>query len=234
MGAELSLIQSDYDVIDYEAGVDNELRGMECVSCFRLLKYNFFDHNAAYKSGYDPQCGWCKTQPKLSIKEHTARLQELNYSSEGTRRQRHADTEFFLEDRPGRAMECSLFLTKLLHVYPQLYVKQGGVTIGGVITDLALYATSGAAKTEWSGQSFKYLGYVTLGVMPEYSRYEFDQRDVMQRCTQMGWRSVLLRFVENNILTEEQCLQEFGPPSGGVNSLWYKKLHNHRNAKKIA
>jgi hypothetical protein len=235
LGAKLSdLITSDYDVINYEAGVDDEVRGKECASCFRLLTFRFFDKNSIYKDGYDPQCGWCKKQSKLSIKEHTARLSEMNYNSEGTRRQRHPDTEFFLEDRPGRAMECSLFLTKLLHAYPALYVKQGGVTVNGVLTDLALYATSGVTKPEWSGQSFRYLGYVTLGVMPEYSVYEFDRRDIMQRCTQIGWRSVLLRFVENNILTEEQCDREFGPPSGGVNSLWYKKLHNHRNAKKIA
>jgi hypothetical protein len=122
-----------------------------------------------------------------------------------------------------------MFLQKLLHVYPSLYV-----TAGGVKGDLALYATSGINKPEWAGSSFKYMGYVTLGIMPENSEYEFNDRDILQRCTQMGWRSVLLRFVENNILTEEQCNKEFGPPSGGVNSLWYKKLHNHRNAKKIA
>jgi len=130
-------------------------------------------------------------------------------------------------------MECSLFLTKLKHVYPGLHVTQGGVTINGAVVDLALYATSPTAKPDWAGRDFRYMGYVTLGVMPEYSEYEFNERDVLQRCTQMGWRSVLLRFVENNILTEDQCLKEFGPPSGGVNSLWYKKLHNHRNAKKL-
>ena len=225
----MSLIQSDYDVIDYEAGADNELRGMECVGCYRLLTYRFFDKNSSYKSGYDPLCSWCKSQPKLSMKEHTSRLREMNYNSAGTARQRHPDQEFFYEDRPGRSMDCSLFLQKLLHIYPALFVTQGGI-----VTDLALYATSPVAKPGWADRDFKYIGYVTLGVLPEYSRYEFDQRDIIQRCTQIGWRSVLLRFVENNILTEDQCLKEFGPPSGGVNSLWYKKLHNHRNAKKIA
>ena len=229
MGAEL--IVDEFDVIDYEAGVSDDILGAECASCARLLTFagGFFPKNSAYKSGYGPQCFHCLKQPRLSIKEHTARLQEMNYNSEGTRRQRHADTEFLIDDRPGRPMECSLFLQKLLHVYPGLFVTQGGI-----VTDLALYATSGVSKPEWAGQSFRYLGYVTLGILPEYSRYEFDQRDVLLRATQIGWRSVLLRFVENNILTEEQCLKEFGPPSGGVNSLWYKKLHNHRNAKKLA
>ena len=131
-------------------------------------------------------------------------------------------------------MECSVFLTKLKHAYPNLHVTQGGVTINGAIVDLALYATSGVNKPEWGQNSYKYLGYVTLGIMPEYSEYEFNERDILQRCTQIGWRSVLLRFVENNILSEEQCKAEFGVPSGGVNSLWYKKLNNHRNEKKIA
>ena len=227
------MIESDFDVIDYEAGSDPDLKGQECVGCHRLLVYSFYDRNSSYKSGYDPMCPLCKSAPKMSIKEHTQRLQELNYSSEATRRQRHPDTEFLIEDRPGRALECSLFLQKLLHIYPSLYVTQGGVTVNGAIVDLALYATSGVARPEFGGNSFKYMGYVTLGVMPEYSVYEFNERAVLLRATQIGWRSVLLRFVEGNILTEEQCLKEFGPPSGGVNSIWYKKLNQHRNAKKI-
>src|ERR1700761_5661260 len=161
--------------------MDNEIRGKECCSCFRLLKFSFFNRNSSYKDGYTPQCSWCLSQPKLSISEHTARLKELNYNSEGTRRQRHPDTEFFLDRRPGRSMDCSLFLSKLLHVYPQLYVKQGTIAVNGSIVDLALYATSGVNKPEWEGNSFKYLGYCTLGVMPEYSEYEFDSRDIMQR-----------------------------------------------------
>ena len=226
----MSMITCDHDVINYEAGVDDDIRGQECQSCFRLLTWNFFDKDSSYKNGHKPQCSWCLAQPKLSIKEHTDRLQEMNYNSEGTRRQRHVDQEDLKSSRPGRSMDCSLFLQKLLHLYPRLYVTQGGI-----IGDLALYATSGINKPEWSNQSFKYVGFVTIGTMPEYSVYEFDtHRDILLRVKTVGWRSVLLRFVENNILTEEQCSKEFGPPSGGVNSLWYKKLHNHRNAKNVA
>ena len=224
------MIESDFDVIDYEAGADPNLRGQECVGCHRLLVYSFYDKNSSYKSGYDPMCPLCKKAPKLSIKEHTDRLFEMNFNSAGTARQRHPDQEILREDRPGRPLECSLFLTKLLHLVPNLYVTQGGY-----YEDLALYVTSGVPKAEWGGRNFRYLGYVTLGVMPEFSRYEFDRkRDILLRATQIGWRSVLIRFVENNILTEEQCYAEFGYPSGGENSIWYKKLHNHRNAKKIA
>ena len=225
------MIVDEFDVIDYEAGADNELRGKECQSCARLLTYKFFPKNSSYKDGYFPQCYKCLEAPRLSLSEHASRLREMNYVSHGTKRQRHPDQDFLRDKRPGRPMDCSIFLQKLHHVYPGLYITQGAVTINGAIVDIALYATSGVNRPEWSGNSFKYMGYATLGTMPEYSEYEFNERDVLIRATQIGWRSILIRFVENNILTEEQCNQEFGPPSGGANSLWYKKLQQHRSSK---
>lgn len=223
------MIVDEFDIVDWEAGVDPELRGKECLSCARLLLYKFYPKNSTYKDGYNPQCFKCLESPRLSIEEHAHRLYEMNYNSEGTRRQRHPDQDELKETRPGRSMDCSLFLQKLLHAYPLLHVRAGGIK-----GDLALYATSGVNKPEWNGQSFKYVGFATLGIMPEYSTYEFDEhRDILLRVHEVGWRSILIRFIENNILTEEQCLKEFGPPSGGVNSLWYKKLNQHRNAKKL-
>jgi hypothetical protein len=122
-------------------------------------------------------------------------------------------------------MDCSLFLQKLHHLYTALYITQGGI-----LGDIALYATSGTAKPEWGGNTFAYAGYATLGVMPEFSKYEFDRaRDIMLRASHIGWRSILLRFIEKKILTEAQVLAEFGPPSGGENSIWYKKLRQYRN-----
>lgn len=224
----MSLITCDHDVIDWEAGVDNEVRGQECRSCFRLLTWNFFDRNSSYKTGREPQCSWCKAQPRLSLVEHTSRLREMNYNSEGTRRQRHVDQTEMREFFKGRSMDCSLFLQKLLHIYPSLFVKPGRI-----IGDLALYAT-GLARPEWEGNTYKYLGFVTLGQMPEFSEYEFDEtRDVMIRETSKGWRTMLLRFVKTRILTEKQILAEFGPPSGGESSLWYKKLNKYRHEKVV-
>src|ERR1039458_5855072 len=105
------MIIDEFDIIDWDAGADNELRGKECLSCARLLVYRFYPKNSTYKDGYGPQCYSCLKQPRLSLKEHTARLFEMNYNSEGTRRQRHPDQDMLRDDRPGRPMECSLFLT---------------------------------------------------------------------------------------------------------------------------
>jgi hypothetical protein len=230
----MSLIESDFDVIDYEAGADDEIRGMECCSCFRLLTFNFFDRDARYKSGYSPQCSWCKKQPVLSISEHTARLRERNYNSEGTKRQRHPDQEDFHKERKGEMMDYSLFLQKLHHVYPRLYITPGAVTIDGVPVDISLFATSGVANPDWRGATAKYMGYITIGPMPEYNEYEFDSRDILQRAIRIGWRDVLLRFIKNKVLTEEQVYQEFGRPSGlADSSYWYKKLNQYRNAKNL-
>jgi hypothetical protein len=222
-----SLIQSDYDIVDYEAGMSDEVLGKECASCFRLLRWKFFDRDSSRKDGRDLQCSLCKKAPRLSIAEHTARLKEANLNSYGTRRQRHQDQAEMRKGGGGRSMDCSLFLQKLLHVYPALYVTEGGI-----VGDLALYATSGTIVPEWNGNSFKYMGYVSLGVMPEFSSYEFDEsRDIMVRVKKIGWRDVLVRFVQNHILSEAQCDQEFGVASGGGNSIWFKKLHRYRNAK---
>ena len=227
-------IESDYDVLDYEAGVDDEVLGAECGSCFRLLRWKFFPRNSAYKSGYGPQCQWCLSQPFLSVAEHTARLREMNYNSEGTKRQRHPDQEDFHKDRKGELMDFSLFLQKLHKIYPALYITPGAVTVGGVPVDISLFATSGTPKQEWKGQSCRYMGYITMGPMPEFNEYEFDSRDIMQRATRIGWRDVLLRFIKNKILTEQQVVAEFGHPSGIADSTyWYKKLHQYRNSKNL-
>lgn len=225
-------IESDFDVLDYEAGVSDEILGAECQSCFRLLRWRFFDRNSAYKSGYDPQCSWCKKQPALSISEHTSRLREMNYNSEGTKRMRHPDQEDFHKERSGEIVDFSLFLQKLHHVYPRLYITPGAVTVNGVQVDISLFATSDLPREDWRGSSVKYMGYITMGPMPEFTEYEFDNRDIMQRAARIGWRDVLLRFIKNRILTEEQVIREFGNPSGLADSgYWYKKLNQYRNQK---
>src|ERR1035441_5234667 len=102
------MILDEFDIVDWEAGVSNDILGAECQSCARLLTFTggFFPKNAAYKSGYGPQCFHCLKQPRLSIAEHASRLYEMNYNSEGTRRQRHPDQSELRESRPGRALDC--------------------------------------------------------------------------------------------------------------------------------
>ena len=214
--------------IDYEAGADPELKGRECQGCRRLFTFEsrMFERDSSDFLGYKKVCVECAASPKMTMKDHLARLKEENFYSEGTQKQRHQDQDEMHKDRNGKPMDCSLFLGKLKTLCPSLYVTQGGVK-----GDLALYVTSPTVLSEWGGKNFKYLGYITVGILPEYSKYEFDEKDIVLRPTQIGWRNILVRFILEDILSEKQCDKKFGIPSGGRNSIWYRKIWRKRNNK---
>jgi hypothetical protein len=160
------------------------------------------------------------------MEEHVSRLKESTYNSEGVKRQRHQDqNEMRLYSaRLGRAMLASDFLLKLQKMVPNIHIKEGGIA-----GDLALYLTEELPQGKWKGKNYKYMGWITFGLMPEYSLYEFNEKlDVMIRATDKGWRDVLLAFIKDKVITEEQCDKIFGKPLGrGANS-WFKKLKDYR------
>jgi hypothetical protein len=211
--------------IDWAAGASDTVEGQECISCRRLFTFDsgMYNRDTSKKYGYELQCLQCKSTPRMSTQEWVDCLTEKNFNSEGTKRQRHRYQDEMRLDRTGRGLECSLFLQKLYHICPRIYVTQGGIK-----GDLALFMT-GPERVEWNNRGFKYMGYVTLGTMPEFSSYEFDDsRDVMIRTKEIGWRQVLLRFIEDGFLSEKQVNQEFGYPSGGQHSTWYRELQRIR------
>lgn len=212
---------------DHDLLYTPELLGIECHSCFRILKFHFFEKDSSYKTGYKPQCVECRNAPKLSMAEHASRLKQLNYSSEAVKRQRHEDQEEYRkrDPRSGRQMHCSDVLLKLHKLVPSMYVRQGGIR-----GDLALYQVAEQPQAKWEGKNFKYMGYISYGLIPEFSTYEFDeQRDVLVRVDEQGWRDVLLRFIQAGLLTVEQADKEFGKAIGQASAVWYKRLWNLRN-----
>jgi len=165
----------------------------------------------------------------MSMAEHSARLGELNFNSEGTKRQRHEDQEEFHKEheRVGRRMHTSVLLLKLQKLVPSLFIKPGGIE-----GDLALYQTAETPQAKWGGKNYNYLGFISYGDLTEFSQYEFDNKmDIVIRESNRGWRTVLLRFIKAGLLTEEQCDREFGHPSGRASLVWYKKLWQYRNER---
>lgn len=220
---------SDYDLdqIDPDIAAADEVLGQECSGCYRLLAYKFYRRDSSYKNGYKPLCTNCEAQPALSLEEHTHHMREKNLSSEAVRKQRHEDQEEFrkTDARWGKTLHTSDLLLKLHRLVPNLFVKEGGIE-----GDLALYVTAPGIRKDWDGKNYKYLGYVTYATLPEYSIYEFnDKIDVMVREEIRGWRTVLLRFIKADLLTEEQCDREFGKPSSRGSTVWFKRLYEHRN-----
>lgn len=214
--------------IDHDLMYSPELLGHECDSCRCIKLFREFRKDTSWSSGYSPRCLSCEGAPRLSLEEHVSRLESANFNSEAVKKQRHSDQEEFrqYEARVGTSMHCSDLLLKLHKLVPSLYVKQGGIE-----GDLALYLVAGEPQSKWDGKNYKYMGYVTFAMLPEYSLYEFDEKlDVMIRASERGWRDVLLRFIKDGLISEQTCDKVFGrPSSSGATVGWYKKLWNYRN-----
>lgn len=225
----MSTLTEEPQLTDHDLFYTPELLGAECDRCFKILRYNAFEKDTSYRSGYKPTCRSCRSAPLMSMAEHSARLGELNFNSEGTKRQRHEDQDEFHKEheRVGRRMHTSVLLLKLQKLVPCLHVKEGNI-----VGDLGLYLTAETPQTKWGGKNYQYLGFVTFENLTEYSQYEFDDKlDIVIRESNRGWRTVLLRFIKAGVLTEEQCDKEFGHPSGRASLVWYKKLWQYRNER---
>lgn len=224
-------IDDDLNSIDHDVFTSPDLLGHECDSCFRVLAFKFYERDSSFTSGYKPQCIDCQQQPKLSMEEHLHRLKSRNFNSEAVKRQRHEDQEEWrlVDARRGRTLHASDVLLRLHKLVPSLLVKEGGI-----IGDLAMYQVTDAPQVKWDGKNFEYMGYITYATLPEYSIYEFDEdKDVMIRADEQGWRDILLRFIRKGLLTEEQCDKEFGKPVGRGAQMWFKKLWNFRNLNQV-
>jgi hypothetical protein len=203
-----------------------DLLGKECSGCARILEYKFFQRDTSLKDGRSFLCDSCRATPKLSLAEHTARLQESNFNNYAVRRQRHQHQDDFRDDvaREGRPMHHSEFFLRLRRIVPNLYI-----TPGNVIGDFALYKTYPCGQRKLEGRDFEYLGYAHMGISPEYSQYEFNDRDIMQREKRRGWRTILLRMIKSGMITEPQSRKIFGDAVGPASTVWKRTLFALRN-----
>lgn len=223
-------IEDELNVISADDAACNDLVGMECCSCMRLLRYKYFRRSTSLKTGYVPQCMDCEDQPRLSMEEHVSRLQAKNYNSHAVKAQRHEDQEEFRKNRAGRSMLASDLLLKLQRLVPNLFVKEAGI-----FGNVALYLTSPGIRADWDGKNYKYMGFVPFTSLPEMSSYEFDDSmDVMIREDDTGWRNVLLRFIRVGLITQEQCDKEFGKAAGNHLNLWFKRIQQYKTFKNQA
>lgn len=204
-----------------------EVIGKECIGCARILEYAFFKRDASYRDGRRDLCDVCANAPRLSIAEHTARLQEGNFNSEAVKRQRWANQDDYRDDaaRIGRGMQSADFIRILQRLVPDLYFMDGNV-----VGDIAVFQIYGKPQPDLSGKDYRYLFYIPNDWLPEYSLYEFDTiRDIPIREKQRGWRTALLRLIESKLLSENLCNDVFGRPEGPASSVWHRTLYSFRN-----
>jgi hypothetical protein len=70
---------------------------------------------------------------------------------------------------------------------------------------------------------------VQPGAMPEFSICRFDQQGLIVNEKHRGWRTVLMKLIMKEILTEEQVKEAFGYPEGPAGRRYREGLYAWRN-----
>jgi hypothetical protein len=65
--------------------------------------------------------------------------------------------------------------------------------------------------------------------LPEYSTYVIDDRDIIHREKQKGWRTPLLRLILRGYITEERAEKVFGEARGPASVVYRRALYEWRN-----
>lgn len=213
--------------LDLEKDASPEIYGKECAGCRAALDFIHYRRDSSMRDGHAALCYDCEAEPKLSTGEHVARLEELNFNSEGTRAQRwaHQDELVNSEARVGRPMRHNDLFTVLHRLVPNLYVTPGRIN-----GHLAVYQTAACPQPQWQDRDFRYLFYCPEGTLPEFSQYEFDEKlDIAKRESMRGWRTILLRLIRIGLLSEDVCNKVFGRPEGPSSTRWHRELWQYRN-----
>jgi hypothetical protein len=221
-------LENPANTLDSRIATSPELLGKECVTCLRILAYNYFNRDSSYRDGHRDRCYECENAPKLPTAEHTAQLKEMNLYAAGKYRWKNQEDYENEEARKISWMHSSEFLHRLRQI---IGCDKIWFTDGRFLNDIAIFRISGVSRPDFDGprHDFKYMWYLPVGWMPEFSIYEFDERWIPVRESKRGWRTPLLRLIKSGILTEEQVEWEFGPALGEASTVYKRDLFNHRN-----
>lgn len=215
----------DRNTLDQAVMNSPDLLGKECCGCYSILAYKFFQRDSSYRDGRKDLCDVCAASPRLSTSEHVHRQREMNYRSSANQRWAHQEELYDDTPRIGRAMASSDFVNVIQRLIPTLYITEGNIA-----GDLAAFKTYGTPQPQLEGRTFEYLFFIPTGLLPEFSLYEFDARDVPIREKQRGWRTVLLRLIKSRLVSESLAHKVFGTPEGYAASRYLRELQNFRNS----
>lgn len=151
--------------------------------------------------------------------EELARLFEMNVNSRKQYRFSHQDE--FKSQREGRILHMNDFLGRLRRAgVTAWYTDKGGRPgmLGLFVKHAGLY--SGCTHEAGSPH---YVAFAQVPYMQEYEEMYFDRYDVPLGTKRRGWRTLLLRLIEQKILTEALANEFFGPPDTGPVSRRYRE-----------
>ncbi len=210
-------VHDEYSQLDHDLAFSRELLGKECQACKRALRYVFFDKDSSSRDGYANICPRCKNTPRLSARENLSRMQEANFASEAVKVQRREnELEYFERDAKGRSLTHSDFIHKLRKFLGAKLI----VAPAYFLDELSLYVEDGKHEN-----GARYIGYIQVGIMNEFSEYKYDKMGVPIDEHRRGYRGILLKLIMEKYATEQQCEKVFGPCDEAV---WCRTLFNWR------
>lgn len=153
-------------------------------------------------------------------KEEAQRLFESNVDAR--RRFRWSMQDEFKSAREGRILHMNSFLSM---VKAATNLEAWYTDRGALPKTLGLFVSHGGIKKSCQHEPGQphYVCFVQVPFMQEYEELFFDQYDVPLGSKRRGWRTVLLRLIEQQLCSEEKAHEVFGHPASGPVSRRYRE-----------
>lgn len=151
-------------------------------------------------------------------KEEFFRLFEKNAAARAEHK--FANQEELKLQREGQILHMNEFLAKLKRCGLNCWYSEKG----GMPKTLGLYVGHDkTGKCSHEAADPHYVGFVQVPFMQEYEELNFDQYNIPLGSKRRGWRTVLLRCIEQGLLTPAKTDEVFGIPATGPVSRRYKE-----------
>lgn len=221
---------------------DDSIKWKQCITCRSVKDPKRFRADSSQQDGRVQRCLDCEAVPKLSMEENYYKRYEDNYFSAATKSQRWKNTTDYLNDEArltGRWMHWADFVQLLQRACPDLFIMEGGLH-----NHLAVYevhdrlvfdseTVGGMWRSDPLGCRYsfnsKYVCGIPMVKMPEYSTYVIDDRDIIHKQKQKGWRTPLLQVILKGYLPEQKAIKIFGEPRGEASVVYRRTLYEWRN-----
>lgn len=183
---------------------------------------------------YEESCRIDPSKASNESKETLKRLEEDN--AKARRAYRWPHQEELKGGRTGKILHMNEFMSRLRRALPR-GMKVWLTEKGGMQKSLGLYiGHSGTLRPETCTHEVgkpHYVCFIQVPFMQEYEELFFDKYDVPLGPKRRGWRTILLKLIEQKVITEKAAHREFGEPSSGPASLRYREYLQYLRSRGI-
>lgn len=199
--------------------------------------YKSYDDEFTFADANDPVLAAEIAEYESREKHHSTGQQSVEEYYKWFETNRNSRKENRLPDqdelkvkREGRILHMNDFLAKLRSAGLNCWYTNKG----GMARTLGLFISHEGLKLGCSHLpgAPHYVGFVQVPYMQEFEELHFDRYDVPLGSKRRGWRTILLRLIEQEMLTEAGAHEVFGEPLGSVVSrryLSYLKFLRNKN-----